>query len=396
MVRIVFAREFKNVFASRATMIALAVMWVIAIVAGFAGRVFLGGDDEANGAAPAPQAQGIYLEASAAELQPYLEGAGFSALPTTNIAAELAAEEPEAEIGISGTALDPQIVATSPNPKELPALKKILSTYVLEQSGVDATVLAHLDTINNLQVQTVNYTPSGIEANPIGFLIGSVSAMLIFFMVMGGIGAVGAGVVEEKSSRVVEIILTTVRPRVLLLGKVLGLGAGWVVILFGYIGAIITGVAISGLVPDLSFLQEFGLAGMVARTVLWMVLGYFTATALVGGLAATVSRQEDLAGINTPVMFVQFIPFYTAIYLIPALPEAAVTKILSVLPFFGPFMMPMRAAIGEVPLVEELAAVGINALGVFLLAILAGKIYERSILRMGERVKLTQIFRKAA
>ena len=332
MVRIVFAREFKNVFASRATMIALAVMWVIAIVAGFAGRVFLGGDDEATGAAPAPQAQGIYLEASAAELQPYLEGAGFSALPTTNIAAELAAEEPEAEIGISGTALDPQIVATSPNPKELPALKKILSTYVLEQSGVDATVLAHLDTINNLQVQTVNYTPSGIEANPIGFLIGSVSAMLIFFMVMGGIGAVGAGVVEEKSSRVVEIILTTVRPRVLLLGKVLGLGAGWVVILFGYIGAIITGVAISGLVPDLSFLQEFGLAGMVARTVLWMVLGYFTATALVGGLAATVSRQEDLAGINTPVMFVQFIPFYTALYLIPALPEAAITKILSVLP----------------------------------------------------------------
>ena len=261
---------------------------------------------------------------------------------------------------------------------------------------MDATVLAHLDAINNLQVQTVNYTPSGIGANPIGFLIGSVSAMLIFFMVMGGIGAVGAGVVEEKSSRVVEIILTTVRPRVLLLGKVLGLGAGWVVILFGYIGAIITGVTISGLFPDLSFLQEFGLAGMVARTVLWMVLGYFTATALVGGLAATVSRQEDLAGINTPVMLIQFIPFYTAIYLIPALPEAAITKILSVLPFFGPFMMPMRTAIGEVPLLEELAAVAINALGVFLLAILAGKIYERSILRMGERVKLTQIFRKAA
>ena len=72
--------------------------------------------------------------------------------------------------------------------------------------------------------------------------------------------------------------------------------------------------------------------------------------AITGGLSATVSRQEDLGAVQTPIIFMQLIPMYTAMYLVPYLPEATITKVLSYIPAFSPYLMPMRAAIGEVPL----------------------------------------------
>ena len=78
------------------------------------------------------------------------------------------------------------------------------------------------------------------------------------------------------------------------------------------------------------------------------------------------------------------------------MPEATVTKVLSYIPIFSPYLMPMRAAVGDVAPWEHGLAIGLSLVAIPLLGILAGKIYERSILHVGERVKLTNIFGKAS
>src|SRR5699024_3672260 len=153
---------------------------------------------------------------------------------------------------------------------------------------------------------------------------------------------VSVGVVEEKSSRVVEILLATIRPTQLLAGKVLGVGVVALrqVIIFA-VGGFIAAQATGGL--DGFELDRGSALGMLLQ---WVLLGFAIYVVLVGGLAALVSRQEDIGAVTTPMVFGMMIPFYLGIYLVPNAPEALATKVLSQIPFFSPFMMPVRIAFG--------------------------------------------------
>ena len=233
------------------------------------------------------------------------------------------------------------------------------------------------------------------QTNPLGFIVGMVAVMFVAIPIFMGMGALNSGVVEEKTSRVVEIILTTVKPRVLLLAKLLGIGSAVLVFIACYLAGIVAGASLAGVLPSMGNLTAAHVNPwtFVPTVLVWLAVGYFTFGGLSGALASTVSRQEDLSAVQTPVIFGAMIPMYVAIYLVPYAPDTTVTHILSCCPFLSPFMMPMRMALGAVGVWEQLLAFAVQIATICLLSLLAGKVYERSILHTGERLKLRQALR---
>lgn len=233
------------------------------------------------------------------------------------------------------------------------------------------------------------------QTNPLGFIVGMVAVMFVAIPIFMGMGALNSGVVEEKTSRVVEIILTTVKPRTLLLAKLLGIGSAMLVFIACYLAGIVAGAGLAGVLPSMENLAAAHLNPwtFAPAVLVWLAVGYFTFGGLSGALASTVSRQEDLGAVQTPVIFGAMIPMYVALYLVPYAPDTTVTHILSCCPFLSPFMMPMRMALGAVGVWEQLLAFAVQIATICLLSLLAGKVYERSILHTGERLKLRQALR---
>ena len=126
---------------------------------------------------------------------------------------------------------------------------------------------------------------------------------------------------------------------------------------------------------------------------MWLVLGFFFYAMATGALAATASRQEDLGAVTAPISMTLLIPFYVGLFLVPAMPEATVTKVLSMVPGISPFAMPVRQAYDTVTTSELLIAAALGVVAIPLVAAIAGKIYENSILHTGRRLKITEAIR---
>lgn len=196
------------------------------------------------------------------------------------------------------------------------------------------------------------------------------------------------GVMEEKASRVVEVVLSRVRAHQLLAGKVIGIG------LLGLIELVVVGgtaYAVISLVdlpvPDL---PAIGL-GVVLNSVWWFILGFGFYSVLYAALGATVSRQEDIQGVAfIPLVFL--LPAYL-IAMIAIESTSPVIEVLAMLPPFAPLVLPVRMALGLAPWWH----VAIGAVGVIIATLVmirfAGRIYEGSLLRLGAKVKLRDAWR---
>jgi ABC-2 type transport system permease protein len=209
-------------------------------------------------------------------------------------------------------------------------------------------------------------------------------AFLLFFS-LNYAAAVAGGVVEEKQSRVVELLLSTIRPGQLLAGKVIGLGAVGLLtlVLLGGIGA--GAAAAAGLLtlPGAAF-------GMFAMVVVWYLIGFFLFAALYAAIGSTVSRQEELQTAIAPMAILLIVPFILTLNLLPNDPRNGVAAVLSFVPFFSQTVMPVRYALGVAPLWEVAVAALLALLAIVLVVRLAARIYANSVLRTGARVGLRE------
>lgn len=145
------------------------------------------------------------------------------------------------------------------------------------------------------------------------------------------------GVVEEKSSRVVELLLCAVRPWQLMSGKLIGIGLFGLLQLGLLSGAIAAGASITGLltVPALSSLLWM---------LVWFLLGYFLFAGLLAAAGAMVSRQEELQSVINPALTILIVPFVLSVFLLGDDPESPLVTGLSLIPPFSPILMPARIA----------------------------------------------------
>jgi len=218
--------------------------------------------------------------------------------------------------------------------------------------------------------------------------IGLVVAALLYYSLLVYGTMVAQGVVEEKSSRVVEILLATVRPWQLLLGKVIGLGA---VGLLQLLVISTVGLALSSAFDVVDVGSVGGTA--LATGVLWYLLGFFLYATVFAAAASLVSRQEELQSVLTPISMTIIVAFVAGINLMIGSPSGTAVTVLSLLPPFAPILMPGRMAMGVATTWQVVLSIVLALAAIAAITWLGGKVYANAVLRTGARVTLREALR---
>ncbi|HET6708934.1 ABC transporter permease [Amycolatopsis sp.] len=222
-------------------------------------------------------------------------------------------------------------------------------------------------------------------------VLGIIAGVLIYMSLLLNGQSVAQGVVEEKTSRVVELLLSTIKPWQLMAGKVLGIG---VVGLFQMVVIGVVGV-VTALATDVLTISVSAAVGTVVWLVVWYLLGFFLYSIVFAALGALVSRQEDIGGATMPAMMLVIAGYAIGISVLPSDPGNTFVEVLSVIPVFSPTLMPMRLAMGGVPVWEAVVSVGLVVLMIPGLIWFAARIYRNAVMRTGAKVKLRDALRAA-
>ncbi|MDI9972399.1 ABC transporter permease [Rhodococcus sp. IEGM 1307] len=377
---LVARREFLTQVAKKSFVISNVII-LLAIVGGIvAYSLFSGGDDERatiglvgdQSLAPALVATGDAV------------GTPVDVVPTTD---EQAARD-EVGNGDLDVALIPGTngSVTAVTESEIGSgLRTVIDAAVVQQAqsgalaaqGVDPAQLAEATGRAVVTVDALD-PPDPEKGQRVALSIAVVVLLYMQIMMFGMY--VAMGVVEEKSSRVVELLLSTLRPLQLLWGKVIGIGAVGLVQLTAY-G--VAGVA-AGLATGV--LTVTGTAiGVLAGTLGWFVLGFAFFAVLYAAAGSMVSRQEDVNATASPLMVLIVIMFFSAFSSVSN-PDGTLSNVLSWIPPFSAILMPLRIAAGVASPVQVVVTVALMLAVTAALSVLAAKIYQRSILRIGKVV----------
>jgi ABC-2 type transport system permease protein len=218
-------------------------------------------------------------------------------------------------------------------------------------------------------------------------IVGIFVAVLLYVTLLIYGQLVASGVVEEKANRIIEILLSTVRPRQLLLGKVIGIGlVGLFQLTLLGAAALITTSRLQVIsVPDVGIVSV--LAGLF-----WFVLGFVFYALIYAAGGSMVSRQEDLGSVTGPLAML-IVGTYLAFFWVLANPDNPIAVGLSILPPFAPILMPARIATGEAQGWQVIIAAILAVAAIVGLNALAARIYSNSVMRIGSRVRLIEAWR---
>jgi ABC-2 type transport system permease protein len=263
---------------------------------------------------------------------------------------------------------------------------EVSSAEALREAGVSGEQARRALSPAPLSVSTVAPVDEN-AADRGGFAF--VAVLLLYGQLISMGYFVAMGVVEEKSTRVVEVVLSTLRPRHLLTGKILGLGLlGFAQLLLMAVIGLGAASAAGALEVDGDVLAASGLA------LAWFVVGYAFYAAAFGTAAVLVSRQEDLQSVISPLTIVLMVGFFLSFAVLDD-PDGTLAKVVSFIPPFAPMTMPTRIALGEASAVEIAGALAVTLGATALLLPLAARIYRGGVLRTGAALKLRDAWRAA-
>ena len=198
------------------------------------------------------------------------------------------------------------------------------------------------------------------------------------------------GVLEEKTSRVVEVLLARIPARALLAGKIAGIG------LLGLAQIAVTALAALIAVTAAGSINIPAVRGPVlAWAVVWFVLGYALYATVFGALGSLGSRGEDAQAVAGPAQIVLVAAYFASFFMITQ-PGSAAAKAISYFPLTAPLAMPGRIAMGATTWWEPLLAVALTLATIIGLVQLAGRLYTNAILHSGPRLSLQDAWRSTA
>lgn len=219
----------------------------------------------------------------------------------------------------------------------------------------------------------------------LGYIV-AVGFGLVFFLSAMTFGqTIAQSVVEEKSTRVIEILLASIPTRALLAGKIIGT----TILAFGQI-ALLLAFAVIGLSVTGQNELLLGLGMPLVWFGVFFVLGFVLLAALFAATGAMVSRQEDIGSTTTPVTMLVMIPYFVVVFFND---NPLVVTIMSYVPFSAPVGMPLRLFMGDAQWWEPLVSLAILVVSVLAVLALGARIYENSLLRIGQRVKFGEALR---
>ncbi len=293
-------------------------------------------------------------------------------------------------------------------------VERVVENERLDRAAITEEVREILQT--RLRVNTVTMTRSGETAGSAGAYaaVGFLMGFLIYIAMLIYGSVVMRGVISEKSSRVVEIIISSVRPYELLMGKVLGIGAMGAVQMVTWALLIMAGTVGSGFIialfadpasfnlPDTATQAEL-LSAMSFQPpeigvdvfiwfVLFFLVGYLLYASLFAAIGSAVEQEADAQGFMLPLMM----PIILSIVFIQPVieePNSTLAVVISMLPFLSPVPMVVRLAVTEVPFWQVGGSFAL-AVGAFLGAIwVSSRIYRVGVLMYGKKPTLRELLR---
>jgi len=239
----------------------------------------------------------------------------------------------------------------------------------LTSAGTPAAKVARL--LGPVEVQERRLDDGGVDSDVLQLL--TVAFGMLFFFVIYQFGfAIAQGVVQEKESRVVELLVATVPVRTLLWGKVLGNGGLALAQVVLLVAVAVAGAALTG---------ESALLSLLARNAGWFVLffalGFAMLSCLWAAAGAFASRSEDLQSTTAPLQVLVILPFFASIYV----GDGALRTVLSFLPVSSPIFMPGRLVQGDAALWEAALAALLLLLAAAGAVVVGERLYRSSLLR---------------
>jgi ABC-2 type transport system permease protein len=267
------------------------------------------------------------------------------------------------------------------------ALRNAISERRIAQEGLDAERIRNLTKGVDLTIVNARGESEGGRV-----LVAFILLMFIYITVLIYGVTVMRGVMEEKQSRIIEVLLASVKPFDLMLGKVIGIG---LVGLTQYVVWAVSGLALSaisagGAIAVAGFAMPKLSASLMVFFMTYYLLGYFLYAALYAIVGAIVSSEDDGQQAQLPVSMT-FVLSVMLSTLALRNPNGMAVTILSLIPFFGPSLMFLRIALGAAPAWQIATSIILFVVTIMAVTWIAAKIYRVGMLMHGKRPTLPEL-----
>ncbi len=236
-----------------------------------------------------------------------------------------------------------------------------------------------------------------------GYILGYIGVMLIFMSVyLYGYG-VATGVAEEKSNRIMEILVNAATPFQLMVGKIVGIGAAGLAQMAAFVVVGIGALLLQTPLKALLLGSSTGTGGlnlditgasvtMLLLLLVYFLLGFLLYATLFAAVGALVKRQEELQNVVQPVMWLFMIGYLVSFIGIYS-PDSAWVKVISYIPFWAPTTMLMRIGVGSVAWWEIALTIVLMLAAIYLCAVISARIYRFGVLMYGQKPSFRQLLK---
>ena len=280
-------------------------------------------------------------------------------------------------------------------------LARVAVAARLERQGVDPALVGRAQLRISLDTKKISGSRTTGESAAQSFALAYVMGVVLFLVItIYGVNVMSS-VVEEKTTRIVEVLVSSLRPFQLMIGKVLGVGAVSIFqfVLWGLGAKLLLSqrqALLAGVGGAEEARQVFQMPHLSAAT-LGVFLGYFLGgfflySAMYAAVGAMSSNEQEARQAQQPVMFLLMIA-YVSMFGLTNNPESTYAVTLSLIPFTAPIAMPVRWAASTVPAAELVGSLGLLVAGIVAVTWVAARIYRVGILMTGKRPNVRELVR---
>ncbi len=278
------------------------------------------------------------------------------------------------------------------------ALQKIKTDIIIKDAGMTEEQKKQLSTPVSLDTQKVSFSnEKGKTEEEQGMAVGLTYSMIIllFMAVMITGQLIATEITAEKSSRVMEILVTSVSPLKQMWGKILGMFIVSIIQIVVLIGALVFNLTMP---QNAESLDKLGIdLGMIDPVLLvyaifFYLAGFFLYATLFAAVGSIVSRTEDLGQAVLPITMLTIVGFYIAMFGLTH-PDHILIQVCQYIPFFSPFLMFLRIGLAEPAWWEIVLSIGILFAAILTIGWLSAKIYRAGVLMYGKRPSFKEIFK---
>jgi ABC-2 type transport system permease protein len=271
-------------------------------------------------------------------------------------------------------------------------VQKILSERILTDKNIEFQIVE--DAIRDIHIEPFKVKKEGTTRGSSGIVeyMMSIFLLTILFTIIMAYGQlIMRGVIEEKNSRIIEVLISSTNAPTLFYGKIIGIGlagltqvAIWILLAGVFLGqpALKIDTSIAGfLTPELAI-----------YFIVFFIIGYFMYSILFSIVGASVNTDQEAQQFSTPIIYLLLIPFIVGI-MITQNPDTPIALITSLFPLFTPTLMFMRISVAVPPPLQIAVSIAISALFTMFLAWLGAKIFRVGILMYGKKPSIKEIIR---